>query len=108
MYGKADAETSVKAIEDAFKEFTNRDDIAIIMINQYVGNLLRSAALPMCPCPTRCIDEICQHASLQQVCKEQLLGLQIANMIRHLLKNYVKVWQDCIELSVFKHCLQHF
>ena len=55
MYGKAGAETSVKAIEDAFKEFTNRDDIAIIMINQYVGNLLRSAALLMCPCPTRCI-----------------------------------------------------
>lgn len=45
MYGKAGAETSVKAIEDAFKEFTNRDDIAIIMINQYVGNLLRSAVI---------------------------------------------------------------
>ena len=32
------AETSVKTIEDAFKEFTNREDIAIIMINQYVRN----------------------------------------------------------------------
>ena len=31
------AETSVKAIEDAFKEFTNREDIAIVMINQYVS-----------------------------------------------------------------------
>ena len=34
------AETSVKTIEDAFKEFTNREDIAIIMINQYVRFLL--------------------------------------------------------------------
>lgn len=30
-------ETSVKAIEDAFKDFTNREDIAIVMINQYVS-----------------------------------------------------------------------
>lgn len=37
---RADAETSVKTIEDAFKEFTNREDIAIIMINQYVRFLL--------------------------------------------------------------------
>lgn len=29
-------ETSVKTIEDAFKDFTNREDIAIVMINQYV------------------------------------------------------------------------
>ena len=35
----ATAETSVKAIEDAFKEFTNRDDIAIVMINQYVSGI---------------------------------------------------------------------
>ena len=34
------AETSVKAIEEAFKEFTNREDIAIVMINQYVRHLL--------------------------------------------------------------------
>jgi len=34
------AETSVKAIEDAFKEFTNREDIAIIMINQYVSAVI--------------------------------------------------------------------
>ncbi|KAA6423493.1 MAG: Vacuolar ATP synthase subunit F [Trebouxia sp. A1-2] len=38
---RADAETSVKTIEDAFKEFTNREDIAIIMINQYIANMIR-------------------------------------------------------------------
>ena len=30
------AETSARAIEEAFKEFTNRDDIAVVLINQYV------------------------------------------------------------------------
>jgi len=33
--------TSVKTIEDAFKEFTNREDIAIVMINQYIANMIR-------------------------------------------------------------------
>jgi V-type H+-transporting ATPase subunit F len=33
--------TPVKAIEDAFKEFTNREDIAIVMINQYIANMIR-------------------------------------------------------------------
>ena len=31
------AETTVKTIEDAFKEYTNREDIAIVMISQYVS-----------------------------------------------------------------------
>lgn len=35
------AETSVKKIEDTFKDFTNRDDIAIILINQHVANMIR-------------------------------------------------------------------
>ncbi len=30
-------ETPVQAIEDAFKRFTDRDDIAIVLINQYVS-----------------------------------------------------------------------
>ena len=32
----ARAETTTRAIEDAFKDFTNRDDIAVVLINQYV------------------------------------------------------------------------
>jgi hypothetical protein len=31
----------VKKIEDAFKEFTNRDDIAIVLISQYIANMIR-------------------------------------------------------------------
>ena len=30
------AETSTRAIEEAFKDFINREDIAVILINQYV------------------------------------------------------------------------
>ena len=29
-------ETPARAIEDAFKDFTSRDDIAVVLINQYV------------------------------------------------------------------------
>lgn len=35
-------ETTVKQIEDAFKEFTTREDIAIVLISQYVSNLVCS------------------------------------------------------------------
>uniref|UniRef100_M1AJZ4 Vacuolar ATP synthase subunit F n=1 Tax=Solanum tuberosum TaxID=4113 RepID=M1AJZ4_SOLTU len=35
------SETTVKQIEDAFKEFTTREDIAIVLISQYVANMIR-------------------------------------------------------------------
>lgn len=35
-------ETMVKQIEDAFKEFTTIEDIAIVLISQYVNSLLVS------------------------------------------------------------------
>lgn len=35
-------ETTVKQIEDAFKEFTAREDIAIVLISQYVSNLFNA------------------------------------------------------------------
>ncbi|KAJ6813588.1 V-type proton ATPase subunit F-like isoform X1 [Iris pallida] len=31
----------MKAIEDAFKEFTTKDDVAIVLISQYVANMIR-------------------------------------------------------------------
>lgn len=40
-YLVVDAKTPVKTIEDAFKEFTNRDDIAIVLISQYIANMIR-------------------------------------------------------------------
>ncbi|RWR96074.1 V-type proton ATPase subunit F [Cinnamomum micranthum f. kanehirae] len=35
------SETTVKQIEDAFKEFTTKEDIAIVLISQYVANMIR-------------------------------------------------------------------
>ncbi|GJM87487.1 hypothetical protein PR202_ga03447 [Eleusine coracana subsp. coracana] len=40
-YGSNVDETTVKQIEDAFKEFTSREDIAIVLISQYVANMIR-------------------------------------------------------------------
>ncbi|CAM6090917.1 unnamed protein product [Calypogeia fissa] len=40
-YLVVDNKTPVKAIEDAFKEFTNREDIAIVLISQYIANMIR-------------------------------------------------------------------
>mmetsp|Transcript_11080 Transcript_11080/g.23792 ORF Transcript_11080/g.23792 Transcript_11080/m.23792 type:complete len:87 (+) Transcript_11080:30-290(+) len=34
-------ETPLQAIEEAFLEFTRRDDIAIILINQFIANQIR-------------------------------------------------------------------
>uniref|UniRef100_A0A7C9CQU8 V-type proton ATPase subunit F n=1 Tax=Opuntia streptacantha TaxID=393608 RepID=A0A7C9CQU8_OPUST len=36
-----DNKTTVKQIEDAFKDFTTREDIAIVMISQYIANMIR-------------------------------------------------------------------
>ncbi|XP_062163143.1 V-type proton ATPase subunit F-like [Alnus glutinosa] len=36
-----DSKTTAKAIEDAFKEFTTKEDIIIVLISQYVSNMIR-------------------------------------------------------------------
>ncbi|KAL2540634.1 V-type proton ATPase subunit F [Abeliophyllum distichum] len=36
-----ESKTTVKQIEDAFKEFTTREDIGIVLISQYVANMIR-------------------------------------------------------------------
>lgn len=36
-----DKSTSVSEIEEAFKSFTNRDDIAIVLINQNIAEMIR-------------------------------------------------------------------
>ncbi|XP_066400568.1 V-type proton ATPase subunit F [Miscanthus floridulus] len=40
-YLLVDNKTTVKQIEDAFKEFTTREDIAIVLISQYIANMIR-------------------------------------------------------------------
>lgn len=36
-----DSKTTVRTIEAAFKDFTNRDDIAIVLISQPIANMIR-------------------------------------------------------------------
>mmetsp|Transcript_46813 Transcript_46813/g.74900 ORF Transcript_46813/g.74900 Transcript_46813/m.74900 type:complete len:105 (-) Transcript_46813:70-384(-) len=36
-----DNKTTKKAIEDAFKEMTSREDIAVVLISQYVAEMIR-------------------------------------------------------------------
>ncbi|CAH2071930.1 unnamed protein product [Thlaspi arvense] len=36
-----DSKTTVRQIEEAFKEFSTRDDVAIVLISQYVANMIR-------------------------------------------------------------------
>jgi len=38
-----DSKTPTRLIEDTFKEFTNRDDISVVLINQSVANTIRYA-----------------------------------------------------------------
>eukprot|EP00850_Spirogloea_muscicola_P016829 SM000140S00578 [mRNA] locus=s140:85100:86254:+ [translate_table: standard] len=36
-------ETTTRAIEDSFRDFTSREDVAIVLISQYVANMIRYA-----------------------------------------------------------------
>ncbi|BBN20059.1 V-type H+-transporting ATPase subunit F [Marchantia polymorpha subsp. ruderalis] len=40
-YLVVDTKTTIKAIEDAFKDFTNREDVAIVLISQYIASMIR-------------------------------------------------------------------
>ena len=65
------AETSVKKIEDTFKDFTNRDDIAIILINQHIANMIRHM-----------IDNYIQARPTSCLQESQISTLQIQPSIR--------------------------
>ncbi|CDP17303.1 unnamed protein product [Coffea canephora] len=36
-----DSKTTVKQIEEAFKDFTTREDVAVVLISQYIANMIR-------------------------------------------------------------------
>ena len=44
--GRTSAETPVRQIEDTLKDYTNREDIAIVLINQHVSHLTLPPAPP--------------------------------------------------------------
>ncbi|KAF5954019.1 hypothetical protein HYC85_006875 [Camellia sinensis] len=41
MQDTASLKTTVKQIEEAFEEFTTREDVVIVMISQYVANMIK-------------------------------------------------------------------
>lgn len=41
-YMVVDGKTNPKHIETAYREFTARDDIAVVLISQYVANMIRN------------------------------------------------------------------
>eukprot|EP00270_Netrium_digitus_P019604 TRINITY_DN776_c0_g1_i1.p1 TRINITY_DN776_c0_g1~~TRINITY_DN776_c0_g1_i1.p1 ORF type:complete len:130 (-),score=40.54 TRINITY_DN776_c0_g1_i1:263-601(-) len=42
-YLVVDSKTTTRQIEDTFKEFTSRDDVAVVLISQYIANTIRFA-----------------------------------------------------------------
>ena len=77
------ADTPVSVIESSFNEFTSRDDVGIVLINQHV----RVAELLS-------LDLSSRSALLTRVS----LPPQIANEIRHLLKDYTKTIPTVLEM----------
>lgn len=82
----AAAETTVKQIEDAFKDFTNREGIAIVMISQFVS-------LHGAPCCSA------RHFTFDIGPADCLtIGVQVANMIRNVINRYQRVSTCCFQL----------
>ena len=54
------AETPVRQIEDTLKDYTNREDIAIVLINQHVSFLVAAAAAAAAAAATEVLCTDCQ------------------------------------------------
>lgn len=86
------AETTVKKIEDTFKDFTNRDDIAIILINQHVANMIRHL-----------IDNYIQARPSQHL----LMSLNCCQWLLDLCHAMVDKAQSCfLQITAFACCVQ--
>ncbi|KAK4408107.1 V-type proton ATPase subunit F [Sesamum angolense] len=77
-----DSKTTVKQIEDAFKEFTTREDIAIVLISQY---------------------KFLAFFRVTLVVISSVLLLQVANMIRFLVDSYNKPIPAILEIPSKDH-----
>lgn len=77
-------ETTVKAIEDAFKEFTTKEDIAIVLISQYVSFLL---ALWHVGCVVK-----------KKLSKPVLLQQNVQNLSLKQTKFYFQVYDFLVQL----------
>lgn len=87
-------ETSVKTIEETFKEFTTKDDVAIVLISQYVSFL---------GCQNRIIDfNFCYFIFPWSMTVDYNLN-QVANMIRFLVDSYKKPIPAILEIPSKDH-----
>ena len=86
----------MKQIEDTFKEFTSREDIAIVLINQFVRTFtLGTVSLDVCTMRiARCLVSWCYAGS---VTFPSLL-VQVADLIRHKVDDFKEV------LTLFDLC----
>lgn len=60
-----DSKTTVRAVEAAFKDFTSREDVAIVLISQPIANMIRhvvSTYSKVSGClPSTCPRQLLQH-----------------------------------------------
>ncbi|MBA0573271.1 hypothetical protein Golob_000554 [Gossypium lobatum] len=77
-----DSKTTDKQIEDAFKEFTTRTDIAIVLISQYVS----------------CLLNVLSYRIIYF-----LMIVKVANMIRFLVDSYNKPIPAILEIPSKNH-----
>ncbi|CAB4312544.1 unnamed protein product [Prunus armeniaca] len=82
-----DSKTTVKAIEDAFKEFTTKEDIAVVLISQYVTSLVPKWLLHL----------------LKEMTFFLLFPYQVANMIRFLVDSYNRPVPAILEIPSKDH-----
>lgn len=101
----ASAETTTRQIEAAFKEFTQRPDIGVVLISQYVRYRTfawRASPRSRCMYVTRlvCIQDVllrrCVATGLQ--CCKPAPVVQIANMIRQAISSYNKPSPAILEI----------
>ena len=91
----APAETTVKQIEDTFKDFTTREDIAIVLIVQFVSPL----PLQLCDHRVNRCHCVGRHSALWCLVCLRLLSsltlcwqnLQVADLIRHKVDAFKEV-----------------
>jgi ATP synthase F subunit len=50
-----DSKTTVRAVEAAFKDFTNREDVAIVLVSQPIANMIRHVVSTYSKVRARCV-----------------------------------------------------
>ena len=82
----------MKQIEDTFKDFTTRDNVAIVLINQFVSDICPlSCSIALTTSQRRRNLQYQAQSKLRKTKSSLLRALQVANLIRHQLDNFISV-----------------